>query len=234
MNSIEEYKKGGKVKRRKVKKPRKKPRKKPARKPKDKITTQKAFDFFGYEVPSVKIQTKPPDENIIASLGEQLKKAKDEQDEFKKQLKAIEDIKENQMPSGQPLISYQPPQREMMMPHFDSESKIVDVSDRFDKLEREKKKQEENLKLGAKTRKLGAIADKFRKKKLQEKALNVWKDETKKKRNKRLFGGLNISDELEKELLEAEKDMKARSQIQTRSKTGSLPSKKLAKGPSRS
>jgi hypothetical protein len=122
MDYVEEFKRGGKVKRKKKIIKKRIVRKK--KQPKDKITKhsdtkvsmlpqgKKGFEFFGYEVPTQRPQQQPPNEQMFASLAEQLKKSKDEQDELRKQIKQIEDVKSNQQSSGQALVSYSSPQRQ--------------------------------------------------------------------------------------------------------------------------
>jgi hypothetical protein len=107
---FEEFKKGGKVKRKqqRVKKVIKKVVRKRVVKPKkDKITTQRGFEMFGYSTPATynpPAPQRPVGEEEYKKINELLQKTQEERKEAEIKKKVEDEIKGKQIPSGQPAI----------------------------------------------------------------------------------------------------------------------------------
>lgn len=143
--NIEEFKKGGRVKRRRKNKKQKKPKTKIKTKIiyKEKQPQGAPPSFSGVALPTQAAQPtiiKPSapsiDENLFSKLESELRKSREQQEEVKRQLKQIEDIKNRQQASGQALIPYEAPQRELMRGYRPKEEKE----------ERDEKKEEDEFK----------------------------------------------------------------------------------------
>jgi len=134
---MDNYKKGGKVK-----KQRKKPIKKGLKKglnvrkrrpklqqvsTKDKIITQPAFEMFGYRVPPMQAPGKPIDEQAYSKISELLKKAEEERALTEKKRKEMEELKGSQMiPSGSSAISPDYDEIRRQMSDFDRRQRALE------------------------------------------------------------------------------------------------------------
>jgi hypothetical protein len=104
---MEDYKKGGKIKRmRKIKKMKKVKKVVVVKKPKinirkQKIMTQEAKPFFGYANPPMpSAPAKPIDEIAYAKVSELLRKTEEENKKLQEQQKKVQDIQGQLMPFG--------------------------------------------------------------------------------------------------------------------------------------